>query len=370
MKRLHPLGWLLLGLALAGVSASLAQVYGFFPPPGMTYTQQSATTGALSINESLSVIGPATPFPGPNIALSTTARSGTVGTYFGINTQGAPFVAITENVNSNAAFTVCTPGGPGGISQPNLTGSCEFLGTDGSQGVHTLSSSFDQVFMDVRSINSTANESPTYYLENAAGKFFGVGQLTSNIATGNCLDANGPAAPCAILGSPPDPYPVCIGNFVSFVAWGCFNWNAANLALQLVHNNNSTSHNWASGTVISATQLNSTFGDNSQAASVTSVVGGTPANTQANGLPIATTIRVTSASIGGGALAAGACASTTTTVTGATTAMMAQSSPTTDPGVGFYWQSLVSAANSVVTRVCATVAGTPTASTYIVRVFL
>jgi hypothetical protein len=84
-----------------------------------------------------------------------------------------------------------------------------------------------------------------------------------------------------------------------------------------------------------------------------------------------TVFTATSASIGGSALAAGACSSTTTTVTGATTSMMAQASPAggTDPGVGNYWQAFVSTTNQVTVRICATVAGTPTATTYNVRVF-
>lgn len=77
----------------------------------------------------------------------------------------------------------------------------------------------------------------------------------------------------------------------------------------------------------------------------------------------------TSASIGGGALVAGACAGTTVTVTGATTAMVVEISPVADPGTGNYWQGFVSAANTVTTRICAAVAGTPTATTYNVRVF-
>lgn len=76
----------------------------------------------------------------------------------------------------------------------------------------------------------------------------------------------------------------------------------------------------------------------------------------------------TTASIGGGALGAGACASANTTVTGAATTMPVATSPNTYPGDGFVWQSYVSAADTVTTKVCALVAGTPTASTYNVRV--
>lgn len=75
----------------------------------------------------------------------------------------------------------------------------------------------------------------------------------------------------------------------------------------------------------------------------------------------------TTASIGGGALLAGACASNTATITGATTSMVADASPATYPGDGNYWLAYVSASNTITVKVCAVVAGTPTASTYNVR---
>jgi hypothetical protein len=80
------------------------------------------------------------------------------------------------------------------------------------------------------------------------------------------------------------------------------------------------------------------------------------------------TLAGTSPSIGGGALVAGACASNTVTVTGATTGMAVSASPVTYPGDGNYWLAYVSASNTVTVKVCAAVAGTPTASTYNVRV--
>lgn len=76
----------------------------------------------------------------------------------------------------------------------------------------------------------------------------------------------------------------------------------------------------------------------------------------------------TSASIGGGALGAGACASTATTVTGATSSMVAVVSPNTYPGDGNTFYGYISAANTVTVKVCAIIAGTPTASTYNIRV--
>lgn len=92
----------------------------------------------------------------------------------------------------------------------------------------------------------------------------------------------------------------------------------------------------------------------------------TAGNIFINGAPVL--LSGTSGSLGGGALAAGACASTTLTVTGATTSMVATLSPNTYPGDSAYWKARVSAANTVTLYVCEAVAGTPTASTYNVRV--
>jgi hypothetical protein len=76
----------------------------------------------------------------------------------------------------------------------------------------------------------------------------------------------------------------------------------------------------------------------------------------------------TTGSIGGSAMATGQCVSETVTVNGATTGMVAVASPITYPGDGMAWRSYVSSANTVTVKVCAEVPGTPTASTYNVRV--
>jgi len=81
-----------------------------------------------------------------------------------------------------------------------------------------------------------------------------------------------------------------------------------------------------------------------------------------------TVLTATTASLGGSALTAGQCVSNTTTVNGASTIMTATVTPNTYPGDGNYYFAYVSAANTVTTKVCAAVAGTPTASTYNIRV--
>lgn len=102
---------------------------------------------------------------------------------------------------------------------------------------------------------------------------------------------------------------------------------------------------------------------------------GVAAATSINGTSIPTSVTLasvltgTSASIGGGLLTAGTCATGTATVTGATTSMTATlPQPTTYPGDGFEIYAYISAADTVTIKVCALVALTPTASTYLVKV--
>src|ERR1700739_189610 len=76
----------------------------------------------------------------------------------------------------------------------------------------------------------------------------------------------------------------------------------------------------------------------------------------------------TTGSIGGAALAAGQCASGTVSVTGATTNMAVVATPVTYPGDGMAWRPYISSWGVVTFRVCGDVAGSPTASTYNVRV--
>ena len=76
----------------------------------------------------------------------------------------------------------------------------------------------------------------------------------------------------------------------------------------------------------------------------------------------------TTGSIGGSALAAGACTSGTVSITGATTTMAVIATPAAYPGDGMAWRPYVSSSGVVTVKVCAGIAGTPTASTYKVRV--
>ncbi|HEY2351085.1 MAG TPA: hypothetical protein VGH83_01160 [Candidatus Acidoferrum sp.] len=89
-----------------------------------------------------------------------------------------------------------------------------------------------------------------------------------------------------------------------------------------------------------------------------------------NGVSIAsiTPLVGTTGSIGGSALTAGQCTSGTVAVASSTTAMAVVATPVTYPGDAIGWRGYVSAAGTVTVKICATIAGTPTASNYNVRV--
>lgn len=79
---------------------------------------------------------------------------------------------------------------------------------------------------------------------------------------------------------------------------------------------------------------------------------------------------VVTASLGGSALLAGACSSATSTIDSTVTSSTAAfiTTPTNDPGDGFFWHTIFQSSGVAKTRVCASVAGTPTATTYVVKI--
>jgi len=89
---------------------------------------------------------------------------------------------------------------------------------------------------------------------------------------------------------------------------------------------------------------------------------------QINGQSLTINLSGISSSIGGSALASGACSSSTISITGSTTSMGVNITPNTYPGDNFYYRGYVSTNGTVTIKVCASVAGTPTSSTYNVRV--
>jgi hypothetical protein len=81
-------------------------------------------------------------------------------------------------------------------------------------------------------------------------------------------------------------------------------------------------------------------------------------------------IQAISTALGGAPLLAGACATdAAVTATGAVAGDFVVATPTTYPGDGFFVPPpMVTGANTVTVKICASVAGTPTASTYRIRV--
>jgi len=113
--------------------------------------------------------------------------------------------------------------------------------------------------------------------------------------------------------------------------------------------------------------------NSNQASSNYFTFGGTPSAVRTITWPDASgtvgyVLSGTTGSLGGSALTAGTCSSTTVTISGATTSMTATASPSSDPGSGYYWLAFVSASNTVTVRICAAASGTPTSTTYNVRV--
>jgi hypothetical protein len=76
-----------------------------------------------------------------------------------------------------------------------------------------------------------------------------------------------------------------------------------------------------------------------------------------------------SGSLGGGALAAGACSTIgVNTFSGLTFSMDVTATPGSPyPGDGFWWEAYVTSGTNINVKICAAVAGTPTATTYNVR---
>lgn len=328
------LRWLaLVVLTLSAVAD--AQVYPFFPPPGTTYKPTPTASFGVAENSTTSTAPTLVANQGTAANQRLTFATGTGGDS---GLPGEPAVCNT--------FKIC-------LQLTNVAAGDAFL--------------YGQVTPEFTVVNlagtGSAPNNPTGF------------QVLNDSGQGWLLvtSGGGAATQCG-----PTPYQI--------VPAGACSWLDPQAGVGVIGWQGSTVMGWngtdvwlAGGAVFTpivglhlndagGTNLLTTLGDNVNATSVTNIVGGSAANTQANGTPILTGFNATSASLGGGALAAGACASNTTTVTGATTGMAVDASPSADPGVGFSWNGFVSAANTVTTRVCAIVAGTPTASAYNIRV--
>ncbi len=110
-------------------------------------------------------------------------------------------------------------------------------------------------------------------------------------------------------------------------------------------------------------------GDNTGTSGTIAVYGTGSVLTSSGALPQLSGV---TGSIGGSALTVGQCATGTASISGANGGVgyvsVAQPSNGNDPGPGMYWKAFISSSNVVTVNVCAAVAGTPTATTYYVKV--
>lgn len=333
----------LIGAALLLLSwDSWSQTFPYFPPPNMTYSlptgsQNSGNFSFVALNPVScthsgaycpQIIGPQNPsgWIALGVQFQTPPTDGDYyANYFGINGTGD---MLWETFHSHNQFTMAfdsSVSAPSGIFQENDVGDGPILAVDG-----------------------TADTNCGY--ANAANPITAAGC--------GILDTNGNN------GASPAPFlmiqdsAVIIGEWLQNLEKHWIGFGLTPVVFESIASANTN-------------DAQSVWGDSTASTSTTQLAGPSIANTQVcnpSCLPLAGVLRGTSASIGGGALAAGACSSTATTVTGATVGMVVQATPNTYPGDSSFWKSYVSSANTVTTLICEAVAGTPTASTYNLRV--
>lgn len=255
------------------------------------------------------------------------------------------------NANNNTGSTQC------GVVQIIV-----IQGTNGP-GVFTIGNGCDGGGI---SDNSYFDSAVGYYGNTTNGSFTGNGQfaLSADSNYGYKLGAEGAVGDGALTDH--------FGNIACYVVAGasggspapkryCTELQVGNITSAMVKAD-------SSGNLVGATAGSDYLAPPSGTAIQKANSGGALANAVAGTDYEAPALPGTTGSIGGGALLAGACASGTASVTGATTAMGVVATPVTYPGDGNYWLGYVSASGTVTVKVCAAVAGTPTASAYNVRV--
>ena len=314
------------------------------PPPTLTFGGEMVLTGDGNANVSsisLNTLG----YPIPSITTNNTSNDISIGTapgtYPGCNSPGAGYATfwdIQANLGQITQWT-CVPTAQYTIAQ-NTNGA-------GAVSVLTLAN------------QAGANAHFLLTRENAAATCAEGGNVLGPYALA-------PPGPCTVLDSGGSAgfrnYPLVIGTgggtTAVVIQQGSQVYATGSPPLQWLKAANSSG------------AITTTVGESTNGASVTNIVGPTPARTQANGVPIAANYTGTTGSIGGGTLANGACASASVAVPNSTTSMAVVASPATFPGPGFWWTGYVSAAGTVTVEVCNATgaAGTPTASSYNLRV--
>lgn len=203
-----------------------------------------------------------------------------------------------------------------------------------SAGQDTTATSGGVVFQYMNGFTFAGNSVTNSNVASAAGRQLYLStNVTGGAITGNYLDTVSTTLGVALETSTTANYNTLTGN--------------------MINRQNGTSNqfnNTGTGNII----CNNIQGSSNAG----TVIGSTPCGT----------LTATTGSIGGGALLAGACTSGTVSVTNAATTMAVQVSPNTYPGDGVFETAYVSSAGTVTVKVCASIAETPTASTYNVRV--
>ena len=240
---------------------------------------------------------------------------------------------------ANFSFNICAPLGG--------TGMC--LGFPANNDPYIAGETNIDTSLSIYATGSTSNATSTL---QAGTDYFGSTGLSAGLACTNkngFLNTGGGTGNFPGLVNAPHVYGCAVGNFTG-ASGAYFAFSSSNTYRGGIDGSGS----WQIG--------------NATAGQTVNIKTDTAAHAQVNGVQILTGFVATTGSIGGGALVAGACTSGTVAVTSSTTVMSVITSPVTYPGDGIFWNGYVSAAGTVTVKVCASVAATPTASTYNVRV--
>jgi hypothetical protein len=309
------------------------------------------------------------------LSIGNTSTPGQIAA-FGNNNTAQLYEGHANNVDdlNIAAGPLSVGSASGAASCTDSSGSGTFyttLITVGNNGDVFTCSGAPGPFFEYDMNDNTANHTGAFTLcQSNLSDCIGIGTTTT--ATTTCEAASSAAfipalaGPCSFFISDlsgTQPLAITYGNGGAHPVIGlALISNGAFMAV-----GNTTPVKYFQVTSTGANQATLTLGD-TNAASVTNIRGGSAANTQANGVPIDAGNVATTTSLGGSALVAGACSAVTVAVTGLTTSMDVHATPQTYPGDGNWWEAYASAAGTATVKVCASVAGTPTASLYNVRV--
>ena len=322
-------------------------------PPGMTYTSSPPTLT----------------FPGEIVLANYGSQNVTS---ISINTRGYSTASISTDKNYNDISIGTGPGTYSGCTSPS-PGYATFWDIQASQGTIMQWTCVPNAGYVIWQNTNESGATSYLSLANKAGASANL-ILTRDNATAACADggtvvgpyALAPTGPCTVLDSGGSPtnthYPLVIGTGGGTTA-AVIQQNSQLFAT------GSKPLPWLKA-VSSSGAITTTVGESTNGASVTNIVGPSPARTLVNGVQIAANHTGTTGPIGGSALAHGACSSGSVAVPDATNTMAVVATPATFPGAGYWWAGYVSSTGTVTVEICNSTGatGTPAASTYNVRV--